>query len=434
MTQASNYSLRARYLFPVDRPPIRDGWITISQGRIASIGDDPVGERRNLGNVAILPALVNSHTHLEFSNLDQPLGRPGMPFTEWIREVVRWRRTAIEQQAGVDWRYEAIRNGMAESLRGGAVSLGEIETLPQFDHDGRYEAMQGVRFLELLGLADERQDELLTAANAHVTAPRSNQPQRFSGLSPHAPYTVSQRLVESIATLASQTQSPVAMHLAETREELELLRSGSGPFRELLADLGAWHPNVIPEGSTPLDYLKLLAKADRSLIIHGNYLTREEIEFAARHQERMSVIYCSRTHAYFGHDRYPLMEMLSCGVNVALGTDSRASNPNLSMLSEIRFVARQHQDVPLETILRLATVNGATALGMERSHGTLTLGKQADLVVIPVPDDDAIDPHELLFAAAHDASAIIRGGKVIFPVNNRDEGPTPPNPLEIPCE
>ena len=408
MAKSSTYSLRARYLFPIDRPPIRDGWITISEGRIVGIGDEPVGERRDLGNVAILPALVNAHTHLEFSNLDQPLGRPGMAFTEWIREVVRWRRAAIKQHERGDWRCDAIRNGVAESVQGGAVSLGEIATLPRAESDGRYVAMQGVCFLELLGLADARHDELLHAAGQHLACSQVSSRQPTPGLSPHAPYTVGPKLVESIAALSSGSCVPIAMHLAETREELELLRAGTGPFQELLTDLGAWHPEVIRRGSTPLDYLKLLAKADRSLIIHGNYLSNEEIKVLGRYRDRMSVIYCSRTHAYFGHDRYPLQAMLDLDVNVALGTDSRASNPDLNMLNELRFVAQQHQDVPPDIILRLATINGATALGLEKSHGTLTRGKQADLVVIPISEDEPADAHELLFAGLHDVRMVIR--------------------------
>jgi len=109
------------------------------------------------------------------------------------------------------------------------VSLGEIATLPQTEGDGRYDAMQGVSFLEVLGLADERHDELLSAAKAYLATWHSSGRHPLAGLSPHAPYTVGPRLVSSIAALAAEALAPVAMHLAETREELELLRAGTGP-------------------------------------------------------------------------------------------------------------------------------------------------------------------------------------------------------------
>ena len=126
------------------------------------------------------------------------------------------------------------------------------------------------------------------------------------GISPHAPYTVHPGLLKRLVALAVEKKLPVAMHLAESREELELLATGTGPFRDLLVDRSMWDTEAIPLGSTPLDYLRTLAEAPRALVIHGNNLSDEEIGFLAAHRERMSVVYCPRTHAYFGHDPYPL--------------------------------------------------------------------------------------------------------------------------------
>ncbi|MEO8495901.1 MAG: amidohydrolase family protein [Planctomycetota bacterium] len=409
MATSTTYSLRARYVFPIDRPPIRNGWITVAGGRITATGDTPISNCRDLGDVAILPGLINAHTHLEFSQLERPLGQAGVSFPDWLREVIR-RRDVTPPEERDAARNRAIRQGVEESIHCGTTTIGEIARLPWQGIEQRYESVQGVAFLELLGLATARHNELLAAATDYVEARHGNTPSPRAGLSPHAPYTASPKLVEAVAALSARTRTPVAMHLAETREELELLHAGSGLFREFLNELGAWHPDVIPRESTPLDYLKLLAKADRSLIIHGNYLTREEIEFAGRHNERMSVIYCPRTHAYFGHDRYPLQELLDAGVNVALGTDSRASNPDLNMLSELRFAAKQHGDISLETILRLATINAARALGMGATHGSLTPGQQADFVVIPIAPIDRSDPHELLFESSQGVEQVFRAG------------------------
>ncbi|MDA1052851.1 MAG: amidohydrolase family protein [Planctomycetota bacterium] len=366
--------------------------------------------------MAVLPGLINAHTHLEFSRLARPLGRPGMSFPDWLREVIRWRDATPPQDWDAD-RDSAIRQGLEVSRRCGTTTIGEIARLPWRGIEQRYESMQGVAFLELLGLASARYDELFGAASEYVEARRGKALSPHAGLSPHALYTASPKLVESVAALSARTRTPVAMHIAETREELELLREGSGPFREFLDELGAWHPDLVPLRSTALDYLKLLAKADRSLIIHGNYLSPHEIEFAGRQSERMSVIYCARTHAYFGHDRYPLREMLDAGVNVALGTDSRASNPDLNMLSELRFAARHHQDIPLETILRLATSHAATALGMAATLGTLTPGKQGDFIVLPVSPHEPADPHELLFDSAQSVQQVFRSGAQIHTTN-----------------
>jgi aminodeoxyfutalosine deaminase len=395
MPSQQTISLRARYLFPISKPPLQDGWITICDGRIVAVGGEPIGERRDLGDVALLPGLVNAHTHLEFSSLAQPLGEAGMPFPEWILEVIRWRQTAIEQHEGSDWRSDPIRQGLSECSRSGVAAIGEIATLPWREADHFYETAEGVAFLELLGLAEDRHDELLASATDFLRTLSAGLMRR--GISPHAPYTVGLRLVESIASLSAANKVPVAMHLAETRDELELLREGSGPFRELLERLGAWHTDAIPRDSRPLDYMKRLSKADRSLIVHGNYLERDEIAFAGEHRSQMSIVYCPRTHAYFDHDDYPLQEMLECGVRVALGTDSCASNPDLDLLAEARFAARQHSNITLASILRMVTVDAAIALGCDNDLGTLTPGKRADIIAIPISSEVRTDPHELLF-------------------------------------
>ena len=150
---------------------------------------------------------------------------------------------------------------------------------------------------------------------------------------------------------------PVALHLAETREELELLQSGTGPFVPMLQSFDAWHPDVIPRGTRPLDFLRALGQAHRALVIHGNYLNSEEITFLAALAARMSLVYCPRTHAYFGHEPYPLASLLAAGVNVAVGTDSRASNPDLDLWEELRYLQRHFGDaVAPADVLRMATL------------------------------------------------------------------------------
>jgi cytosine/adenosine deaminase-related metal-dependent hydrolase len=173
------------------------------------------------------------------------------------------------------------------------------------------------------------------------------------------------------------------MHLAESPEELQLLAHGDGPFQQLLDELSMWDPTAIPSGTGVLDYLIQLVRAPRCLVVHGNYLNVREFEFLAQHHDRMAVVYCPRTHAYFGHGAYPLTEMLAVGVRVALGTDSRASSPDLSLLAEIREVARKHSSIPAEQIVHLGTLAGAQALGVQNFNGSITPGKWANLTAIP---------------------------------------------------
>jgi cytosine/adenosine deaminase-related metal-dependent hydrolase len=218
------------------------------------------------------------------------------------------------------------------------------------------------------------------------------------GLGPHAPYTVSPALVKEVCEFSAAERFPDAMHLAESRDELELLASHRGRLVEVLTSLGSWHPAVVPAGGRPLDYLQPLAKAHRALVIHGNYLSADEIEFIAQRRDRMSVVYCPRTHAYFGHEPYPLAQMLSAGVRVAIGTDSRASNPDLRLLEELRHIARHHPSVAPDAILRMGTLSAAEALGIADHYGSIAVGKSSALAAVPF-DGNPASPLEAVLSS-----------------------------------
>jgi cytosine/adenosine deaminase-related metal-dependent hydrolase len=376
---------RARWVIPIDRPPLENGLITVAAGRIVAIGKNVSGKSpQDLGDVALLPGLVNAHTHLEFSLLDRPLEAPGTSLPAWIRQVIDFRR-----QLGRWSQDEARLAGLAESRQCGVAAVGEIATAAWPDASPReVSTVEVVVFRELLGLSAERVAELSQRAREHVADRAGVEERRFHvGLSPHAPYTVHPDLLQTACSISREGKIPVAMHLAESREELQLLQSHSGDLVDLLRSLGAWHPGALPRGLRPLDYLQTLAKAHRALVIHGNYLAPDEIEFMAARRERMSAVYCPRTHAFFGHDPYPLAEMLAAGIRVAVGTDSRASNPDLNLFAELQHIARHHPSVAPEDILRMGTLAGAEALGLAAEFGSLTPGKRAKLAVVALPSD-----------------------------------------------
>lgn len=400
-------TLRARYVFPVDAAPIAHGTITLCGERIVAVGRRAASGRiQDLGNVALLPGLVNAHTHLELSDLPAPLGRPGMGFVDWLGAVMAWRRS---RPAGTA---RAVERGIAESIRAGTAALGEIA---QSDWEpGPFEraGLDARVFLELIAPTADRVGPALESAWQHV-ARADPQAAWQPGLAPHAPYSVHPELLERLAARlsAERMPAPLALHLAESREEIELLRFGTGPLREFLQRIPGWRPEIISRGTRPLDYLRLLATVERSLVIHGNYLDDEEIALVAGQRQRMAVVYCPRTHAFFGHAPYPLEKMLSAGAVVALGTDSRASSPDLSMLAEMRFAARRHPSVPRSAILRAATCDAAQALGLGHALGSLTPGKVAHLTVVRLPDREASDPHELLLESDEPVVATwIKGG------------------------
>jgi cytosine/adenosine deaminase-related metal-dependent hydrolase len=285
------------------------------------------------------------------------------------------------------------------------VAVGEIAPPGWPEAAFRASPLDCTVFFELLGLAPDRVEPLLGSAGEHLASAAAQTKWR-GGLSPHAPYTVHPELLARICPLCRQYRVPLAMHLAETREELELLQSGTGPLVPMLQSFNAWDPEVIPRGTRPLDYLRILAQAHRALVVHGNYLNGDEIAFIGARSARMSVVFCPRTHAYFRHEPYPLPSLSAAGVNVAVGTDSRASNPDLNLWEELRYLHRHFPDVPLADVLRMGTLNGALALGLEQDRGSLAAGKAAALTLVPLPNRDADDPHELLFESSGLVSAI----------------------------
>jgi imidazolonepropionase-like amidohydrolase len=151
------------------------------------------------------------------------------------------------------------------------------------------------------------------------------------------------------------------------------------------------------------------------MIIHGNYLDSEEIEYLGAERATMAVVYCPRTHAYFKHEPYPFQQMMNQGVRMALGTDSRASNPDLDLRKEMQFVVERHGISPALAI-QLGTIHGATAMGMS-SCGSITVRKLANLAVIQIPTRKAAEPHELLLDPEAPVVATICRGQVVFSVH-----------------
>ncbi len=411
---------RGRYVFPVSAPPISGGYLSFAGGRIVSVGnrrpDQPV---EDLGNVALLPGFVNAHTHLEFSHLEAPLAAPGVEFADWIRLVVEHRRQRAAEGEAVDEILArhiscSLAAGLAESAGSGVTHIGEIaipgNTLDRY-REYRSAAAHVTVFQEMIGLSEEHVGAHVEGARRHLQRMSEFGEGVQPGLSPHAPYTVHPELVKQSARLSARAGVPVAMHLAESLSELELLGSHSGPLVEFLSEMEVWDPSVVPRGIRPLDYLRLLSRAHRALIVHGNFLDGEEIDLLASRNDSMSLVYCPRTHAYFDHGDYALASRLSAGVNVCLGTDSHASNPDLSLLAEMRFVAQHKADVAPGSILDMATLAGARALGLAGQTGSLQEGKNADLVLLRIPEHTADDPHELLFDPACVVEAVYRNGR-----------------------
>jgi cytosine/adenosine deaminase-related metal-dependent hydrolase len=392
-------TLSARWVFPVAGPPLPDGTVTVRGDRIEAV--DPAGVRtpdERLGNVAIIPGLVNAHTHLDLSGAR---GRvpPTDPdhFTDWLRGVIAFRRSRTEADALAD-----IRTGLAECLAAGTTLIGDIAS------DGRsWDALagakvRGVVYLEMIGLTAERAELARHTAQEWFHSTTNTSTTR-KALSPHAPYSVRSSLFD-FATGPGDLR--MAFHFAESPAEMELLNHRRGPFVEFLSGLGLWDPGALKK--RPEKYVISSRGAGYPVFVHCNYLPSDWWKYMGGGGH--TVVYCPRTHAAFGHPRHPVAEFLARGVRVCVGTDSLASNPDLDVLAELRFLRNQRPDLPGNTLLWMGTLAGAEALGWADESGSLEAGKSADLVAVPLPDRDAADPHDLLLAP----DAPVSGRRTLF--------------------
>lgn len=380
---STSRTVSSRWVFPVEGPPLSNGVVTIRDDRIVAVS--PRGDRtadEDLGNAAIIPGLVNAHTHLDLSG-SRGLIPPTDParFTDWLRDVIAYRRTRTAEQVRDD-----IRAGLDECLNYGTTLVGDIS----FGGD-TWEALaeakvRAVVFWELIGLSVERAEAARSSALEWVQRHAGTATCR-PGLSPHSPYSARESLMRGAGR-----EMPVAIHLGESPGELELIRSRTGPFVPFLQQLGAWDASGLIRSFD--DIFTANREARHALFVHCNYLEEECARFF---DSGISLVYCPRTHAAFQHPEHPFREFLNRNVRVCLGTDSLASNPDLDVLAEARFVHRLHPDLPGEQLLRMATLSGAEALGWVDVCGSLTPGKSADLVAIPLPQRDG-EPYELLFA------------------------------------
>ena len=372
---------RAKWVFPVDRPPIENGIVICSGNSVHSVepfnGQQCSGNVIDLGDVAIIPGMVNAHTHLEFSDLTQPLGDPKAGFTNWMRTLNSHQQstTALSDSH----KHASIQAGIAESLAAGVVAIGEIATDTWSDLAYASD-LCGVVFHEQRGNnpleAFSKTNEVSAAVN------QFDVPGWTSAVSPHAPYSTALTLFQALVSRAAKSKTRVAIHLAETLEEVEFIETGAGPFANMLNEMGISFQRSAGAINVG-DYLKTLAQTE-ALIIHGNYLNVEELEFIAQH-ENLHLVFCPRTHSYFGHKEYPLRTMLDLKINVAVGTESRASNPDLNLFAELQQIAATQPSVSPTEILRMGTESGAKVLNLQKRFGTIATGKYINLCKISNP-------------------------------------------------
>jgi cytosine/adenosine deaminase-related metal-dependent hydrolase len=373
---------RADWVLPIIDEPIRGGVVGVDGDRIAAVGTAASGDIVDLGRCAILPSLVNAHTHLELSHLHGRIPK-GRNFVEWVSAVIAARRDFPDV---TDPRImDAARQAIVDLEATGTGLVGDVSntlvTVPLL----RASRMPAQVFYEQLGFSAPNPREQVRQARERLRAIETGADLRVA-LAPHAPYSVSPQLFTAIRADLDANQPAVStVHLGESPDEVEFLKRGTGRFRELLERMGAWTGEWRPPGVSPVAYLSDLAFLDRSVLaVHGVQFEGEDLSTLAT--LGLTIVSCPRSNQYVGVGAPPLEAFYAMDVDVAFGTDSLASAPDLNVFAELAEARRLAPRVPATRLLESATRVGARALGFENELGTIEPHKRASLIVVRLPD------------------------------------------------
>lgn len=407
--------IKAGWVLPVTSPPIKDGIILTDGKAIKAVGSSsslskfPYDEIIDCSGKIILPGFVNAHSHLELTGFRGKIEK-GLPFTDWAREVVSIRRNITENEIAT-----AIKDGLDELISSGVTTVGDFSQTGITAQILKEKGLKGTVFLEFAGfnpeLKYERMEQLKELFSALLT-PHST----FRiGIAPHAPYSVSPELLKESHNFAQEKRLPLSIHMSEMPEEIEFIKNGSGAMKDLLIDFGVWNDKWVPPKSTPVKYLQSLGILKGTTGIHLNIVTEDDLRILK--ENNVSVVYCPGSNKWFGRNwKYPLREFLNNDINVAIGTDSLSSNEKLNMFYEMRIIKENFPDIDNNTILKVATINGAKAIGFEGEAGEIAIGRKADIIGIDIKDSSIKDPADYVINIAEKISFRMADGEYVKPL------------------
>jgi len=374
--------LRAKYVLPDNDKLFENGAVLIAEDTIididsySSINHGRLEKVYDFGEAVIMPGFVNAHTHLELTNIHGQVKRTEN-LTDWLMQLMKrrnWNEQIVEQ---------ATSAGIAMSLASGVSTIADITNSGWSVGTLKRSSIRKLVFYEAIGFDQKRLPQAIANLSANLDAVKPDALLTF-GISPHAPYSVSADLYRKCRDIALSRALLMCTHLAESQSEHEFLMLGTGVFCDLLEKLGIavddWHP----PRQTPVEYMRSLGILDYSpLLAHCNYLKESDIQLLQA--SNANVVFCPRSHNYFYHRHHPYENLMKAGVNVALGTDSLASNDSLSLLDELKFLHKSQNSTPPETLLSMATLNGAKSLRLYGQIGELRREWQADIIAVQIP-------------------------------------------------
>jgi cytosine/adenosine deaminase-related metal-dependent hydrolase len=385
----------ARYILPVAAPMIQDGAIAVHDGLIVDVGPKAAvlktagsdAEVRDLGDAILLPGLVNAHTHLELSWMAEDPPESG--------DYVTWVKGLWERRQRVDG---AVAEAAAEQQLGamharGTVAVGDVSretwTVPLLARSPLY----GVAFIEISGLKSEQAEKILEQAAERLEALTAalDLEEAAGGriqvsLTAEGPHTTSAPLLRALAGRSGASGEPLSLHVSQCEAEVALLRDGSGPLADLFRELELIDEDWKAPARTPVDHLHHLGVlTPRTLAVNCVHLDQQD--HSMLQAGRVTAVTCPRSNQRLGSGKAPIPKLMSAGVPVALGTGSLASVPDLDLFADMAALLEQHPKLTPAAVLRMATLNGARALGLADRLGSVENGRLAELIVVPLAED-----------------------------------------------
>lgn len=397
-------------VLPMSAPPIFQGAVRVEGSLITAVGsrtdfDLMVEEVVDLGASTLLPGLINSHCHLDYTHFRGSISARGS-FTEWIKSINALRRSFTAEDY-----MEAIADGFVMLAEGGVTTVANIESLPELLPRMPVPPLRTWWFWELIDIRTrlDEQETLLGALSFF-----ENHPDWLGGfgLSPHAPYTASVDLYRLARACGEHYGMLSTTHIAESVEEHEMFSHARGPLYDFLAGLGRDNSDC-GHGSALSHLVEHGLLGNTCIIAHLNYLQDYDYEMVA--STGASVVHCPKCHTFFGHAPFPLKMLRRYGVNICIGTDSLASNNTLDLRAEMREMQQAHS-LTGRDLLEMATLNGAKALHQTGKLGELRPGSTADLVAFPDEKKAYADPYEKIVQSKARPNLLLVDGKRVHAV------------------
>jgi aminodeoxyfutalosine deaminase len=410
--------LRSRVIIPLDGPPIADGAVAIDGNKIVAIGSaseltrDAKDRVVDLGEVALLPGLINAHCHLDYTILRRAIDPP-KSFSAWVQRI-----NAIKRSLGPDDYLRSIARGFDGCIKWGTTTVCTIESFPELMPHMPTPPIRTWWFYEMIDVRHRITTDDVVAGALTFFQNRSGTLSNF-GLSPHAPFTASIELYRLSNDCAQAFAMPLTTHVAESREEREMFGEARGALYAFLAGIG--RPMQDCGSVSPFGHLWNAGAINSQWILtHMNELAEEDFSLleSIPRPGRPTIVHCPSSHRYFNHTRFKWDRLQQMGVNLCVGTDSLASSDSLSLLRELRLLKTYEPQLTSEELLRCVTRRPARALWREGMLGVLKPGALADLIAVPV-SGTITDVYDQIVQHSRSIPWMMIDGKILDKPNGR---------------